>query len=79
MKKDYYTDYKAGDYITGEFGGTKVRLITDCKIDNEFLIWSQIKNKILNHSWKLKDIRLATNQEIINAGFKPQVKTYELW
>jgi len=85
MKKDY----KAGDYIKGDFYG--IRHILECRVFDDKLYWNQVEQGICNknydknqqdrykHQYYLKNLQFATPQEIIAAGFKPQVKTYELW
>ena len=72
-------DYKPGDYIWGTFNQGNVRLITACRIEFNDLIWSQTSDKKLTHCWELKNIRLATKEEIIAAGFKFKTNNYELW
>lgn len=86
MKKDYYTGYKAGDYIYI----AHVRQILECYTFGETLRWNQVdqgiaysnyaKNKESRYrqSYSFSGIRLATSQEIIAAGFKTQEKVYEL-
>lgn len=73
------TDYKPGDYIWGTYNQNPVRLITFCKIENGNLRWSETKDKIITKAWDLNYLRLATNEEIIAAGFKLKNKIYELW
>jgi hypothetical protein len=60
------TDYKVGDYI----------IFRDRNVIEIKTITANICHELRIHR---KNIRLATPQEIIAAGFKPQVKTYELW
>jgi hypothetical protein len=76
------TDYKVGDYIIfRDKDVLEIKTIIAVRYHDLWIQHTPASFSGGGFSFKdyEQDIRLATPQEIIAAGFKPQSKIYELW
>ena len=80
-------EYTAGDYIVGSFANyQKVRKIVDCKVEGNYLRWTQEDlngdiSRSFHHSWELSGIRKATPEQIqawnkTQQEYKERLKIY---